>query len=174
MSTDSTAIGRRSLLIHVAFTIIFIAVGVALSPFTSIPLGFVKINPTQHFLNVLAAVTTGPLWGGFMAFAVGQCRIVLGVGTLFAFPGGMIGALLSGVTWKLTKNLYLTALGEVVGTGLIGSAVSAYIFAPLVQSKVTFLALFPAFGLSTLAGSLAAIFVLGVLKKSGLWTGRKK
>lgn len=159
---------RRGFLLRIAFTIVFIAAGVALSPLTSIPIGFVKINPTQHFLNVLAAVTVGPLWGGFMAYAVGQTRILLGLGTLFAFPGGMIGAVVSGLVWRLTGNLYLTAAGEVVGTGLLGSAVSAFVFAPLINSKVTFGVLFPVFGLSTLAGSILAVLTILALRKAGV------
>jgi len=151
-----------------AFTIVFIAAGVALAPFTSIPVGFAKINPTQHFLNVLAAVSVGPIWGGFMAYAIGQTRILLGVGTIFAFPGGMIGAILSGITWRLTGNLILTALAEVIGTGVIGSAVCGFIVAPLIASKATFLALFPAFFFSTLAGSILAVVVIGILRKAGV------
>ena len=93
----------------------------------------------------------------------------LGLGTVFAFPGGMVGAVLAGVTWKLTKNLFLTALAEVVGTGLIGTALSAWLVAPLVQSKATFWALLPGFGLSTLAGAILALVVIGTLQRAGVW-----
>ena len=46
----------------VARAIMLVAMGVALSPFTSIPIGIAKINPTQHFVNVVAAVLLGPWW----------------------------------------------------------------------------------------------------------------
>ncbi|HNY22054.1 MAG TPA: energy coupling factor transporter S component ThiW, partial [Treponemataceae bacterium] len=45
-----------------AYAIVFIALGVALSPFTSVPIGIAKINPTQHFLNVALATLLGPAW----------------------------------------------------------------------------------------------------------------
>jgi energy-coupling factor transport system ATP-binding protein len=147
---------------------VFIAAGVALAPFTSFPVGAAKVNPTQAFLNVLAAVTIGPLWGGFMAYAVGQARLVLGLGTVFAFPGGVIGAVLAGVTWKVTGNLVLTALAEVLGTGLLAPAVGGWLLAPLVQSKATFWALAPGFSLSTVAGAALALAVVGILKKAGV------
>jgi hypothetical protein len=40
----------------IARAIILVAIGVALSPFTSIPIGIAKINPTQHFVNIVSAV----------------------------------------------------------------------------------------------------------------------
>lgn len=161
--------GRRNLR-HLAFSIVFIAAGVALAPLTSFPVGFAKVNPTQAFLNVLAGVTVGPLWGGFVAYAVGQTRLLLGLGTVFAFPGGMVGAILAGIAWRWTRNLWLTALAEVVGTGLIGTALSAWLVAPLVQSKATFWVLLPGFGLSTVAGAALALMVIGTLKRAGVWT----
>lgn len=159
---------RRERLRQLAFTIVFISVGLALAPFTSIPVGFAKINPTQQFLNVLAAVTIGPVGGGFVAFAVGELRILWGLGTVFAFPGGMIGAILSGVTWRLTGNLWLTALAEVLGTGLLGTAFAAFLVAPLIHSPATFWALFPGFGLSTLTGATLAVAVIGILRRAGV------
>jgi len=169
--TENLTKGRERLR-KLAFTIVFIAAGVALAPLTSFPIGFAKVNPTQAFLNVLAAATVGPLWGGFMAFAVGQARLVLGLGTVFAFPGGMIGAILSGITWRLTGNLVLTALAEIIGTGLLGTALSAYLVAPLIQSKATFLALLPGFALSTLSGALLALAVVATLQRAGVWRER--
>ncbi|MEA3407728.1 MAG: energy coupling factor transporter S component ThiW, partial [Chloroflexota bacterium] len=39
----------------IAQAVILVAIGVALSPFTSFPVGIAKVNPTQHFVNVLGA-----------------------------------------------------------------------------------------------------------------------
>jgi len=159
---------RRESLRKLAFTIVFIAVGLALAPFTSFPIGVAKVNPTQAFLNVLGAVALGPVGAGFVAFAVGEIRILWGLGTVFAFPGGMIGAVLAGLTWRWTRNLFLTALAEVFGTGVLAAIVSAFWVAPLAHSQVTFWALFPSFSLSTLIGAALALVVLGVLRRAGV------
>ncbi|MCU0580171.1 MAG: energy coupling factor transporter S component ThiW, partial [Desulfobacterota bacterium] len=45
---EPTALQTRT----VARAIILVAIGVALSPFTSLPIGIARINPTQHFVNV--------------------------------------------------------------------------------------------------------------------------
>ena len=102
----------------VARAVVLVAIGVALSPFTSIPIGIAKINPTQHFVNVVGAILLGPWWAAGIALIIGMLRNALGTGTLLAFPGGMIGAFLAGWVYWFSRNIYLGALGEVMGTGL--------------------------------------------------------
>src|SRR4030065_655718 len=80
----------------IARAVILVAIGVAISPFTSIPIGIAKINPAQHFINVLAAILLGPWWATGIALIIGILRNALGAGTLLAFPGGQIGGLLRG------------------------------------------------------------------------------
>ena len=106
----------------VARAVILVAIGVALSPFTSIPIGIAKINPTQHFVNVIGAILLGPWWAAGIALIVGMLRNALGTGTLLAFPGGMIGAFLAGWVYWFSRNIYLGALGEIVGRGEDGPA----------------------------------------------------
>jgi len=152
-----------------ARAIILIAIGVALSPFTSIPIGIARINPTQHFVNVLAAVMLGPWWAAGAALITGILRNVLGTGTLLAFPGGMIGAFLAGGLYALTRNLYLGALGEVIGTGLLGALVSALMVAPVFMGKPMALGfLILAFSGSTIVGSILGILALKLLNRAGL------
>ena len=79
----------------IAQAVILVAIGVALAPLTSFPLGIAKVNPTQHFVNILGAVLLGPWWAVAIAAIIGVIRNAMGVGTLLAFPGGMIGALLA-------------------------------------------------------------------------------
>jgi len=106
----------------VARAVILVAIGVAISPFTSIPIGIAKINPAQHFVNVVGAVLLGPWWAAGIALVIGILRNALGAGTLLAFPGGMIGAFLAGLAYRYTQNIYLGALGEIIGTGILGAA----------------------------------------------------
>jgi len=152
----------------VARAVILVAIGVALSPFTSVPIGIAKINPTQHFVNVVSAVLLGPWWAAGVAMIIGILRNALGTGTLLAFPGGMIGAFLAGLLYRLTKNVYLGAFGEVIGTGLIGAGASALLVAPfLLGKKMALGALIIAFSGSTILGSVLGVLALRILERAG-------
>jgi len=159
----------------VARAIILVAIGVALSPFTSIPIGVAKINPTQHFVNVIGAVLLGPWWATGVALMIAILRNALGTGTLLAFPGGMIGAFLAGVVYRYSKNIYLGALGEIVGTGLIGAVASALIVAPVFMRKPTAVAgLIIVFSCSTLVGSIIGVLALKLLQRAGFFEPKRK
>ena len=152
----------------VARAIILVALGVALSPFTSIPIGVARINPTQHFVNVVGAVLLGPWWATGIAFIIAILRNALGTGTLLAFPGGMIGAFLAGLLFRATRNIYVSALGEIVGTGLLGALVSALMVAPVLMGKSMALgALILAFSGSTILGSIIGVLGLKLLERAG-------
>jgi energy-coupling factor transport system ATP-binding protein len=152
----------------VARAIVLVAIGVALSPFTSIPIGIAKINPTQHFVNVVAAVLLGPWWAAGIAGVIALLRNALGTGTLLAFPGGMIGAFLAGVLYRATRNIYLGALGEVVGTGFLAAVASALIVAPALMGKSMALgALIVAFSGSTILGAVLGLAGLKLLERAG-------
>ena len=152
----------------VARAIILVALGVALSPFTSIPIGVARINPTQHFVNVVGAVLLGPWWAAGIALIIAILRNALGTGTLLAFPGGMIGAFLAGLLFRATRNIYVSALGEIVGTGLFGALVSALLVAPVLMGKSMALgALILAFSGSTVLGSIIGVLGLKLLERAG-------
>jgi energy-coupling factor transport system ATP-binding protein len=159
----------------VARATILVAIGVALSPFTNIPIGVAKINPTQHFVNVVGAVLLGPWWATGVALMIAILRNALGTGTLLAFPGGMIGAFLAGVVYRYSKNIYLGALGEIVGTGLIGAVASALIVAPVFMRKPTAVAgLIIVFSCSTLVGSIIGVLALKLLQRAGFFEPKRK
>jgi len=153
----------------VAYAVILTAIGVALAPYTSFPVGIAKINPTQHFVNVIGAVLLGPWWATLIAAVIGTIRNAMGVGTLLAFPGGMIGALLAGIFYRLIRNIYVGATGEMIGTGLIAPVVSALFVAPVLMGKaIPLLALIPSFLGSTVAGSILGVLALKLLKRSDI------
>ncbi len=152
---------------RVAHAVVLVAIGVALAPYTSFPIGIAKINPTQHFVNVLGAVLLGPWWAVIIATVIGVIRNVLGVGTLLAFPGGMIGAFLAGLLYRQTRNIYVGAAGEITGTGFIAPVVSALLVAPVFMGKsIPLLALIPSFLASTVAGSILGILALKLLQRA--------
>jgi energy coupling factor transporter S component ThiW len=154
---------------RVALAVILAAVAVAFSPIF-IPVGISKCFPAQHMVNVLAGVMLGPLYAVCIAAVAGIIRNILGLGTLLAFPGGMIGAFLAGLAYKVSKNMYLAGAGEVIGTGILGALASAAVIAPVFMGKTMALAtLIIAFSISTLGGTFIAIIALHLLRKAGIW-----
>ena len=153
----------------VALAVILVAIAVALLPIF-IPVGIAKCFPAQHMVNVLAGVILGPLYAVVIAAVSGIIRNVLGLGTLLAFPGGMVGALLAGLAYRAFRNIYAAGAGEVVGTGLLGALASAWIVAPVFMGKSMAVAtLIIAFSISTLGGSVFGIIALHLLRKAGIW-----
>lgn len=153
----------------VARAVILTAVAVALSP-VFIPVGIAKCFPAQHMVNVLGAVMLGPGYAVAIAATAAVIRNLLGLGTLLAFPGGMIGAFLAGLAYLATRNRFAAGLGEIIGTGLLGALASAWIVAPALMDKtMPVLALIAAFSISTLGGTVIGLAALSVLKKAGIW-----
>lgn len=153
---------------HVAYAVVLVALGVALAPFTSLPIGIARVNPTQHFVNIIAAVLLGPWWAVGIAAIISIIRNALGVGTVLAFPGSMIGAFLAGYLYRYTRNLYLGALGEIVGTGIIAALVSALLVAPVfMQQETAIAALVASFLGSTILGTVLGILALRLLERTG-------
>lgn len=153
----------------VARAVILTAVAVALSPIF-IPVGIAKCFPAQHMVNVMAAAMLGPAYAVGIALAAGVIRNILGLGTLLAFPGGMIGALVAGLAYRSLRNVYWTGLGELIGTGLLGAAASAWIVGPVLMGKGMALgALIVAFSISSLGGAVIGVLALHLLRKAGFW-----
>ena len=153
----------------VARAVILVAIAVALSPFF-IPVGISKCFPAQHMVNVIGAVMLGPWYAVAIAFAAAVIRNILGLGTLLAFPGGMIGALLAGLAYQYTKNMYAAGLGEVIGTGLLGALASVWIIGPIFLGKEMAAAtMVIAFSISTIGGTIIGLAALHLLKKTKIW-----
>ena len=118
--------------------------------FLSVPVAGSKCAPVQHLVNILAAVT-------------------LGLGSLMAFPGSMVGALCCGLVYKKCKVLSLTCLAEAIGTGILGG-IAAYPVARFLMGAAPaglFVYVIP-FLISTVAGSILAFILISILQKSGV------
>lgn len=132
----------------------------------SIPVGISKCSPVQHLVNVVSAVMLGPVYSLIMAFVAALLRNLLGLGTLFAFPGSMCGALLAGLMYKWSKKIYMALAGELVGTGIIG-AVLTYPIATFIMGKETALfAMVIPFSVSSLGGVIISALILYALKRT--------
>jgi len=143
--------------------------GVALSPF-SIPLGVARVFPIQHMINVIASVLLGPGYAVGMAFATSLIRNSLGTGTLLAFPGSMLGALLAGLAAKYMENkLVPVCAGELIGTGVLG-ALAAYPIAAFIMGRdVALFGFVIPFVASSLGGAVIAFVLLRALKHTGIF-----
>ncbi|SDH83154.1 energy coupling factor transporter S component ThiW [Alteribacillus persepolensis] len=151
-----------------SYTALFIALATVTSPFVSIPIGFARIFPVQHFVNVLSAVLLGPGYAVMQALGTSILRNLFGTGTIFAFPGSVVGALCAGVMYRYTKKLALTSAGEMIGTGIIG-ALLTYPLALLLLGETTALFAFvPSFLLSAIAGGLLAYGLLKTFEQRGI------
>lgn len=148
-----------------AIAAMFVAIGVVLGNVIFIPVGVSKCFPIQHTINVLSATILGPFYGVGVAFCISLIRNILGTGSLLAFPGSMIGALLAGLIYRQTKNCYFTAIGEVFGTGVLGGLV-AFPIAKFIMGKdiVAFFFVYP-FILSSIGGSIIAVILSKVMER---------
>jgi len=163
---------------------VFTALGVALSPITWFQFLTTKAYPTQHLINALTGVILGPWWGMLTALLIGIIRNMIGVGTLYAFPGGVPGALIVGLAYMITSRSrnrflrYSAALMEPVGTILIGGTISVFILAPAIgdvrilgvleqRGALEFLPIFwLGWALSSIPGSILGYMILLALDRS--------
>lgn len=152
-------------------TAMITAITTITSSFIFIPVGFVKAFPIQHLANVLTAVLLGPAYAVTQAFLVSLLRNISGTGSLFAFPGSMIGALLAAFLYRKTKRLTFACLGEVTGTGLLGSLACYPIAVLLFGEKAALFGIMPAFMLSSMAGAIFAFILLKILLKNTYMKG---
>lgn len=137
--------------------------------FISIPVGGSKCAPVQHMVNIFGAVLLGPVWNVGISFAASLLRNLLGLGSLMAFPGSMIGALCCGLIYRFFRSLPLTCTAEALGTGLLGG-LAAYPVAKLLMNldvTGTFVYVIPFF-ISTAVGSVLAFVLLAMLQKGGV------
>lgn len=148
------------------YTAIISAIATAASTVVYIPLGFAKAFPIQHLANVISAVLLGPAYAVLQAFLTSTLRNLLGTGSLFAYPGSMIGALLASILYAKTKNLELTATGEVIGTGILGAMATYPIGTLLLGQDATLFGLVPAFITSSFVGAILGYAVLKVLVRN--------
>ena len=130
-----------------------------------------RCAPVQHTVNILCAVVLGPWYGVLVAFCASLIRNLMGLGSLMAFPGSMFGALLCGIAYWKTKNVPLTLVAEVLGTGILGGLCAwpvAILFMGKSAGDVAFYAYIVPFLISTVGGAIISAFLIAALQKTGL------
>ena len=149
---------------------VFCAVAVVGSLF-SFPVFGSKCSPVQHMVNILCAVLLGPGYGLSAAFAAALIRNLLGLGSLMAFPGSMFGALVCGVVYAKTRNIFGTLIGEVFGTAILGGLCAypvAVFFMGQSAAGLVFYAYIIPFLISTAAGAIISAVLIYSLQKGNI------
>lgn len=139
---------------------LLIAIGVITGNMIFIPVGAAKAFPVQHTINVISAILLGPGYGVAIAFCISLLRNILGTGSLLAFPGSMIGALLAGILYTRTNKKSLAIAGEIFGTGILGGLMAFPIAYFVMGKAVGALFFVTPFLLSTMGGSVIAYFLI--------------
>jgi energy coupling factor transporter S component ThiW len=176
--------------IHVkklALIIVFSALGVALAPFSWFEFLGSKAYPTQHMVNAILGVLVGPLWAAIAAIIIGSIRNIFGIGTFYAFPGGIPGGIIVGIMYWLLKRLkvssksrLISALTEPVGTVFIGAPIALFLVAPWLGTQklldlisaegvmLAFLIFGSGWALSSVSGSIIGFAILLILNRVGI------
>ena len=152
---------------RIALSAVLSALTVVLSPLY-IPLGATKCFPAQHMMNAVAGVLLGPWYAAAMAVVTGTIRNALGLGTLYAYPGGIPGALVVGLAHRYLKKTDLAALAEPLGTVAVGATLSAMLLAPALGHSMTLYFFWAAFAASSVPGAVLGYVVLKALRRLGL------
>ncbi len=145
-------------------TALFAAIAVILSGI-HFPVGPTKVFPFQHMVNAVAGVLIGPWYGGLAALIAGIIRVTIGTGTIFAFPGGIPGAIVVGLMYRWIRRDWVT-LTEPFGTGIIGVGLIVALLGPIMGKQFAFLFFFTAFMASCVPGAVIGYFLLKTLRKT--------
>jgi len=152
---------------RVALAATLVGLAVVLSPLY-FPVGDTKCFPAQHMVNALAGILLGPWYAVFIAIATGTIRIATGMGTVFAYPGGIFGGLVVGLTYRYVRKVDYSALLEPVGTVAIGATLSALVVAPYIGKTMTLIYFWTAFAASSIPGAVLGFIILKTLRRAGI------
>lgn len=157
---------QRMKTLRMVFLAMMVAIGVVISPILRIE----GMCPTAHLINIVCSVLMGPWYSLLCACVIGVIRMMfMGIPPL-ALTGAVFGAFLSGVFYRLSKGKIICAvLGEIFGTGIIGSIVSYPVMAFLMgRDGLNAFFYTPMFISATIMGGTVAYIFLKAMSRAGL------
>ena len=166
VSVGGSILNKHNYLLSVVFFSMMVAVGVVISPILRVE----GMCPMAHLINITMAVFMGPWYSFLCALAIGLIRMtVMGIPPL-ALTGAIFGATLSGILYRVSKGkIWAAVLGEVIGTGLIGSVLSYPVMTYLWgRTGLTWMFYVPSFLMGTIIGGSIAYVLLKSMSRSGI------
>ena len=157
---------QREVIRKIALAGVLTAVGV-LGGTLSVPVGFSKCCPMQSVINIIGGVFLGPWYATAMAFCVALLRNLLGTGSIMAFPGSMCGALLAGLLYRCLPKLWMSCLGEIIGTGIISALLAWPIAIFILGTPSAPFAYVVPFMTAALVGVVIASVLMFLMNRSG-------
>lgn len=157
---------KNQKLFKMIFLAMMVAIGVVISPILRIE----GMCPMAHFINITCAVMLGPWYALLCAVLIAMIRMLfMGIPPL-AITGAVFGAFLSGVFYRISKGkIIFGVLGEIIGTGIIGSIVSYPVMTLFWgRTDLTWFFYVPSFLMGTIIGGSIAFLFLMQLKRTGL------
>jgi energy coupling factor transporter S component ThiW len=148
----------------IALTAFFASLAIVLSG-VHIPVGPFKAFPFQHMANALAGVVIGPWYAALSALIAAIIRNAIGTGTIFAFPGGIPGAIVVGLVYTWVRRDW-AVWTEPIGTIFIGVGLSVLAFGPIMGKQLALYTFLFAFALSSISGAGIGYFLLKALRKA--------
>ena len=127
--------------------------------------------PMSSVINILAGVLMGPLYATIMAICCGIIRMMMmGIPPL-ALTGAVFGALLAGLGARWTHSIYGSIIGEIIGTGIVGSLISYPVMVLFTGTKTDlyWLLYTPRLLGATLMGAVAAWLIWQQAKRISLF-----
>ena len=151
--------------------ITYLAVMVALDVVLSSILRIEGMAPMSSVINILAGVLMGPLYATIMAICCGIIRMMMMVIPPLALTGAVFGALLAGLGARWTHSIYGSIIGEIIGTGIVGSLLSYPVMVLFTGTKTDlyWLLYTPRFLGATLMGAVAAWLIWQQAKRISLF-----
>jgi energy coupling factor transporter S component ThiW len=156
----------RNKLLKLITLAMFVAIGVVVSPLLRVE-GFA---PTAHLVNVVVAVFMGPWYALGCGIAIAVTRMVMmGIPPL-ALTGQIFGAFFAGLLYRMSKGkLIFATLGEVIGTGIIGSIISYPVMRFIMgRGELSLFFYMPSFTIASIMGGSVAYVLLKTLQKAGV------
>ncbi|MGT2924033.1 energy coupling factor transporter S component ThiW [Streptococcus caviae] len=140
-----------------------IALDVVLTPVFRIE----GMAPMSSVVNIIAAAVMGPAYSVFMALVTAIIRMTAQGIPPLALTGAVFGAFFAGLFYQLGRRYYLSALGEMLGTGIIGSLLSYPVMVWFTGTKtgLFWFIYTPRFIGATLIGTVIALPILNLLDK---------
>ena len=92
---------------------------------------------------------------------------LLGTGSIMAFPGSMCGALLAGLLYRCLPKLWMSCLGEIIGTGIISALLAWPIAIFILGTPSAPFAYVVPFMTAALVGVVIASVLMFLMNRSG-------